>query len=759
MGGDTRRAEVQSGGEETEVILASYTTSTARAEIQDSTVIYQVEEGMLTVEANGQSVQVKAGESVEVSSRQIGVPFANPEGLRGQYSLTALAHHQDTPKTGLAYLASQELKQAEVLGDVLGGVAAQTQEPEKEEKAQQEVILATTGATLSGGTNSLPTSLPPLGGSFPVAQEVGGPTGSLVDPVSNSSFNLVFGVEIDIPQPKGGGGLLLFNNSQVTLDAQINNGNQQIEIDYTPVNSALMLIDGGNPLQAPHQGQKPTERVTVTNLVFGAGVIPPDLNNPNPGRNLFLPFQFAPTPPDDGSRAHVLTRFSDPADFTSMINVLETFAASVQVVPGTGSENIIFPPVDTNNNVGNGIHGVIRARDVPGGVPIELAGGVVLNNNTDVVATSTEATAKYFLQPNDIDGSIVAVLGRNFDMLIEDLIPEQMEPTGVLDTITIMGGQLNPVNLKMKDRVLGILDGSTIVPDTSDALNIPRVSLLTILDSRLEGPTEPPDLIPGDLQPVAGVSEPPIPLGKSRADIPPLIEVLEGGTPNLSFSDPNFEWAVESHSAMVVRGDLHQGILEASGPLVSLFQSTMTTTGDFVNVQGNGMGGSAQLVASLQQSNVLQGAVQLNNSQLQVGGHLFNFLNGATGQVTGNLTALANDSILSVNGALVAVGLNSSFTLTGGSLVAFGFGTNTVNITGTSGMCAGCNLSTTVPNLSGVPVLLHPSATVAVAPGFVPYAGVGQGTIGLTDFSNNVNVSLGAAVLQVDQGGTLVLNP
>jgi hypothetical protein len=290
-------------------------------------------------------------------------------------------------------------------------------------------------------------------------------------------------------------------------------------------------------------------------------------------------------------------------------------------------------------------------------------------------------------------------------------------------------------------------------------LNIPRVSLLTILDSRLEGPTEPPDLIPGDLQPVAGVSEPPIPLGKSRADIPPLIEVLEGGTPNLSFSDPNFEWAVESHSAMVVRGDLHQGILEASGPLVSLFQSTMTTTGDFVNVQGNGMGGSAQLVASLQQSNVLQGAVQLNNSQLQVGGHLFNFLNGVTGQVTGNLTALANDSILSVNGALVAVGLNSSFTLTGGSLVAFGFGTNTVNITGTSGMCAGCNLSTTVPNLSGVPVLLHPSATVAVAPGFVPYAGVGQGTIGLTDFSNNVNVSLGAAVLQVDQGGTLVLNP
>jgi hypothetical protein len=210
---------------------------------------------------------------------------------------------------------------------------------------------------------------------------------------------------------------------------------------------------------------------------------------------------------------------------------------------------------------------------------------------------------------------------------------------------------------------------------------------------------------------------------------------------------------------MVVRGELHQGILEASGPLVSLFQGTMTTTGDFVNVQGNGTGGSAQLMASLQQSNVLQGAVQLNNSQLQVGGHLFNFLNGATGAVTGNLTALANDSILSVNGALLAVGLNSSFTLTGGSLVAFGFGTNTVNITGTSGTCAGCNLSTTIPNLSGIPVLLHPSATVAVGNGFIPYAGVGQGTIGGLDYNNTVNVSSGAAVLQVDQGGTLVLNP
>lgn len=786
MGGDVRRAEVPSGGEESAVILASYTTPTARAEIQGSTVMYQVEEGMLTVEVNGQSVQVKAGESVEVSSRQTGVPFATPEGLRGQYSLTALAHHQNTPKPGLAYLASQELRQAEVLGEVLGGVAAQTQEPEKEEKAQQEVILATTGATLSGGTNSLPTSLPPLGGSFPVAQEVGGPTSSLIDPASNDSFNVVIGpAGPNIAQPKGGGGLLLFDNSQVTLDGSINNRNFQIEFQYTPINTELMLIDGGSPSFVPHQGQMPTERLTVTNL-FGGPVSNPV--NPPPGRNLFLPFPIASfSDPAEiaaaAAEAKVLTRFSDPADKPSALNVLETFASSQQVIPGVTGENVLFPerfePAGccSNEDTVEGVHGAIRARDFPGGEPVNLSGGVVLNNNTDVVATSTGATGNYFQQLNDINGSIVAVLGRNFDVRIEDRIPLEPSPPNVdpitgfsrddeiiFDFIEVIpgtegGGQLNPVNVKLLDRVLAVLDGSTIAPDKSDPFNIPGVSLLTILDSRLEGPTEPPGLVPGDFQPVATEGGPPIFLGKSRADIPPMIEIINSGTPNLSPSDPAFEIAVEAHSAVVVRGDLAPSILEASGPLVSLFQGTMTTTGDFVDVQGNGTSGSAQLLASLQQSNVLQGALQLDNGQLQVGGHLFNFLNGATGTVTGNLTALANGSTLSVNGALLAVSLNSSFTLTGGSLVAFGFGTNMVNITGMSGTCTGCNLSTTVPNLTGIPVLLHPSATVAVGGGFIPYAGIGQGTIGGADFNNTVNVSPGAAVLQVDQGGTLVLNP
>ncbi|MGD9850870.1 MAG: FecR domain-containing protein [Nitrospirales bacterium] len=757
----------QEGG----VVLASYPSSLV-AEQPDSFIRYQVEEGTLTVEANGQSILVNAGQSVDVVDGQLGVPFATIPGQQSAVPLTAMAHHRETPETGISHLASQEMKQAEILGIVLGSVASQAEQFEEQEKSEQNVVLATTGSALGGGSNTLP----PLGNSFPVASEFGGPTSSLIDPAGNDNFNIVIGpAGPTIPQAVGGGGLVLYDNSDITLNAQLNNGNGALRIQYTPINSELLLVDGGNPTLAPHQGQVPSERLTIHTLV-GGDFLPVDLINRTPGRPLFLPFPSAVPSGDPielenaANISHVFTRFTDSSQQANTIGVLETYAGSTQVIPGIGDQDVIFPPKflagsgSSSEESTDGVHGVIRARQASGGGMLNIPGGVVLNNDTNLTTTTTGATSTYFTQTGDIKGSVLAVLGRNFDVQVEDqiLVPDESVP----DFIQIIpgsagGGQLNPVDLKMQDRVLAVLDGSTIAPDKSDPLNIPRVSLLTILDSRLEGPTEPPVLgsIPGDVFP--GGSTPPQVngLARTRPDIPPLIEILNSGTHNLPVSDPNFEWAVETHSAMIVRGDLHQGILEASAPLVSLFQGTMMTTGDFANVQGHGTPNSARLMASLQQSNVLQAAVQLNNSQLQVGGHLFNFLNGATGQVTGNLTALANNSLLSVNGALLAVGSNSSFSLSGGSLVAFGFGTNTVNITGTSGGCVGCTLSTTIPNLAGIPVLLHPSATLSVGGGFVPYAGVGQGTIGGVDFNNSVTVSPGAAVLQVDQGGTLVLNP
>lgn len=106
-----------------------------------------------------------------------------------------------------------------------------------------------------------------------------------------------------------------------------------------------------------------------------------------------------------------------------------------------------------------------------------------------------------------------------------------------------------------------------------------------------------------------------------------------------------------------------------------------------------------------------------------------------------------------LNGSLVRADNGGVFRLTGGSLIRFGSGTNTVNITGSSPLCTGCVVTTTIPNLTGVPVLLTNGATtsnVSVAPGFAAYAGTGA-----------VNVSgPSGAVLRID-GSTskIVLAP
>ncbi len=238
------------------------------AKATETVVEFVVEEGTLTLTGNTQSVLVNAGQSVKIVNGAIETPKASPNTPRTLRPLTVVNKHQQTPIAGVEFLATQEIRQAEVLGNVLSTAPKlQTEEIKDKENSEKEVVLATTGLTLSGG-NTLPTNLPPNGNLFPISQEVGGPTGSLLDPVSNSVFNLALGAEIDIPKAKGGGGLLLFNNSHVTLDASINNGNQQILINYPPLNTELMLIDGGNPSLAPHQGQAPIERVSVTHLVF-----------------------------------------------------------------------------------------------------------------------------------------------------------------------------------------------------------------------------------------------------------------------------------------------------------------------------------------------------------------------------------------------------------------------------------------------------------------------------------------------------------
>ena len=150
--------------------------------------------------------------------------------------------------------------------------------------------------------------------------------------------------------------------------------------------------------------------------------------------------------------------------------------------------------------------------------------------------------------------------------------------------------------------------------------------------------------------------------------------------------------------------------------------------------------------------------VKLNASTLAVtSGSLFNAARGSVLNVTGNLVSLANGSTLNIlNGSLVGVSGGSVFKLAGGSLGAFGAGANTLNITGAAPLCSGCNVTTSIPNFGGYPVLLKNGAQVAnvtVAPGFTPFTGLGA--------SNTVKVSGPSGAVLTVSGATskVVLGP
>ena len=292
------------------------------------------------------------------------------------------------------------------------------------------------------------------------------------------------------------------------------------------------------------------------------------------------------------------------------------------------------------------------------------------------------------------------------------------------------------------DRILGVVGGSSISPDSDTT----KTALLAILDSDVFGPSSPPHYIPGDKTP-SGTD--PDDDDITRADVPPIIEVIgDLNTGDLS--------TTKSTNGIVVKAELDSALLQASAPLIRVIQGSIITTSDLVLVDGS----NAQLIVNVPNDQlVLQAAIEINNATMDVKDHVFNFTNGASGTINGNLVAIGNDSSLTVGGSLIAVGPGSTMTLTGGSLIAFGFGTNTVTFTGTAGGCGGCTLTSTVPNLLGIPVRLHDTATITVGNGYRPYSGVGTGSVNNVDYNNTINYETGAAVLQVDAGGTLTLNP
>ncbi len=224
---------------------------------------------------------------------------------------------------------------------------------------------------------------------------------------------------------------------------------------------------------------------------------------------------------------------------------------------------------------------------------------------------------------------------------------------------------LRPAFVTLSDRVLAVLDGSTIGPDSSAT----RIGLLSVLDSQLTGPRT----IPANR------------VGRKRGNpgVPPLLEIINSNPP---LSNPSCRRASRRPRPVVIRATgalngilpVDRALLEASAPLLVLVNSTMTTTGHFADLSGAAPGNSRGLLsASLVPGDAL---IRLDASRLTVNGNLFNLANGASASVTGHLFSLTNGSALTVNGVLVNLAGNSVLNLTSTAFGVFGPGANVLTI-------------------------------------------------------------------------------
>jgi hypothetical protein len=250
---------------------------------------------------------------------------------------------------------------------------------------------------------------------------------------------------------------------------------------------------------------------------------------------------------------------------------------------------------------------------------VDVKGGVVVLGDMTVSVGNTQATQQYFankLSSTEYTGSVLAVLASQ-------------------------AGGFAPAYVNLQDRALGVLDGGRVNGSGN-------VALLTVLDSRLRGPT------------VTGA-------GRLDGSIPPLLELDSATTTNSS---------VSVKSAVVVRytnasfGALDGALLEASSPILAMNYGSMTTSGHFADFSTNG---KVALNANLPASALV---VLNNNSNLTIGtgslgGNLFN-LNNAKASVTAALFSIGTNSTLTINGVLISLRGNSLLTLNSPTLGVLG---------------------------------------------------------------------------------------
>jgi hypothetical protein len=364
--------------------------------------------------------------------------------------------------------------------------------------------------------------------------------------------------------------------------------------------------------------------------------------------------------------------------------------------------------------------------------PVDLLGGVVLTNETALTLTS-QITRAQGIEPSHtapaIDGSVAAIVGT----------------------------ANAPAFVRIRDRVLAVLDGSTIQP-ASDNL---RTSLLTVLDSQLTGPIETPQ---------STNTEGLLVRHRPNGEIPPLLELSSvdaSGNPLVDGNGKPVRSKVTVTSAAVVRssgavpGLLDRALLEASSPILTLAHSQMTATGHLVDLAGANPNGPDMLRASLKTNDPkvpFDALVRLDRgSALNVAGNLLQVANRASATVDGYILSLANGSSLNIGGTLLSLAGNSILRLNSDAFGVFDHTANTLKLS--NALCAGgeCGLltdhfNTPFQSSNGKPIQVSGSkSNVQLPQGFTPFRAP-------TGTASTVLVEEHTALFHVEPGSELHIN-
>ncbi len=658
--GTLAQIEVSAGTKKASLELARRNLVQAIAANQASNVEnFNVYEGAMEVNVPGNPpAKVGSGQAVEVTDGNPGQPVSVSAFDDFVPGLLADEDHGETPQPLFHRLSNQEMSQAQALGNALAGEAGAA--TTLADQNEDQIILA---SSTSGTNQPLPRSpfgsgSNPFGGDNPNPINFSG-TGFGDDHNDSSPLPEVNLTSIIDGQPvaeinvKGGSGLLLFQQGKRAVDA-LNRFRTENKASIFTTKSELLLVDGGNRAAAPHGGVAPTDTLVIGGLTAdhtklslqrAAGVDAPGtlalqavinedvvLATRQQVQPLYVIIHNDGTVETTSSRV----RADQAARGVRPVRIYDVSDNNLKDFPKVEHlRNLSFFSSESDGAVAEVINsfvaGAITARSPTEGTiqqrTVTLEGGVVLDQTTELTVGTTPATGNFFGANPEYDGSVIGVIAKDG----------------------------NPAFVKIKDRALGVVGGSTIAPDGGN-----RTSLLSVLDSQLIGPNAvPPERLGGDVR------------------IPPLIEVVDSkprdpGNPNNA--------GVQAASAFVVRstgllnGVIDDGLLKASAPLIALVNSTMRTSGSFADFSGPGKLLNATLVPA-------DALVRLDASNLTVNGHAFSFTNGASASITGNMVSLTNDSTFSIaNGAFINIGSGSSVNLTG-SFASFGSGNNQLSVT------------------------------------------------------------------------------